>query len=473
MSLTSYDVRVHAVEKRRNSKGKVTSHRVLWDVDGKRFRDTFKLDAQADSFRSSLLIAARNGEAFSLLTGRPVSWSRAENDLSWYAFACAFVDMKWKDASGGYRRDIARALVAATPAMIASTRGAPDPARIRKALTGWGFNTKRRAECPDNTADVLRWLERNTKPMSTLGDAAAARALLDAATTKLDGKRNAASTVSRNRAVLYNAFEYAVELKVLPKNPLKDLKWKAPRPAREVDRRCVVNPEQARVLLDAVREQRPSGPRLVAFFGVMYYSGLRPEEAVRLREDNVTLPSLVWDDDAQKWTEPAYDDGWGELHFGSAAPDIGSAWTDDGKQREDRGLKHRAEGATRTVPVPPELTWLLRIHLADVGTGPAKRLFWGVRGYDLPTCTYHRAWDKARRAALTDEEYRSPLAKRPYDLRHACVSTWLNGGVDPTQVAEWAGHSVAVLFKIYAKCLVGQYEAAKRRIAAALRTERP
>ena len=28
----------------------------------------------------------------------------------------------------------------------------------------------------------------------------------------------------------------------------------------------------------------------------------------------------------------------------------------------------------------------------------------------------------------------SPLAERPYDLRHAYLSTWLNAGVDPTQV---------------------------------------
>ena len=48
------------------------------------------------------------------------------------------------------------------------------------------------------------------------------------------------------------------------------------------------------------------------------------------------------------------------------------------------------------------------------------------------------------------------------------MSTWLNAGVPPTQVAAWAGHSVAVLLQIYAKCLVGQEDAARRRIAAAL-----
>jgi hypothetical protein len=57
------------------------------------------------------------------------------------------------------------------------------------------------------------------------------------------------------------------------------------------------------------------------------------------------------------------------------------------------------------------------------------------------------------------------------DLRHACLSTWLNGGVYPTQVAEWAGHSVDVLLRIYAKCVVGQDELAKRRISQALRQD--
>lgn len=204
----------------------------------------------------------------------------------------------------------------------------------------------------------------------------------------------------------------------------------------------------------------------------MYYCGLRPEEAVRLREDDIILPALMWDDESQDWQEPDYDDDWGEMHLRSAAPDIGSAWTDTGEQREERGLKHRPQGESRgPIPIQPELTTLLRTHLAEFGTTTDGRLFRGVRSSDnLPTITYHRAWDNARRAALSESEYNSPLARRPYDLRHACVSTWLNAGVDATQVAEWAGHSVAVLFRIYAKCLVGQYEAAKRRITAALRS---
>ena len=66
--------------------------------------------------------------------------------------------------------------------------------------------------------------------------------------------------------------------------------------------------------------------------------------------------------------------------------------------------------------------------------------------------------------------YSSPLARRPYDLRHAAVSLWLNAGVPATQVAEWAGHSVNVLLRVYAKCIYGQDEAAKQRVQAALET---
>jgi hypothetical protein len=75
---------------------------------------------------------------------------------------------------------------------------------------------------------------------------------------------------------------------------------------------------------------------------------------------------------------------------------------------------------------------------------------------------------EARKAALTGAQYRSPLGRRPYDLRHAAVSLWLNSGVPATEVARRAGHGVAVLLKIYAHCIDGQAGAASRRITDAL-----
>jgi integrase len=463
---TTFDVRVYRTEVYKGSE--VTTYKVRWKVGGKLWKEGFRTAAQADSFRSALMTATRKGEAFSLAAGRPTAWERAKADTSWYEFACAYVDMKWKQASAKYRKDIARALTAATPAMLAEARGRPDDASIRRALTRWGFNTKQRSDPPADVAEVLAWVARNSAPVSALAEPATARRVLDHATGTVDGKVAAASTGRRHRTILANAMDYAIERGLLEANPVRALKWTAPKVSGQVDRRSVVNPHQARALLDAVRAQLPSGPRLVAFFAVMYYAGLRPEETINLSTDNVTLPPRVWDAERQQRQEPPDDQDWGELHLRTATPDAGSEWTDDGSARERRQLKHRAEGDTRIVPTHPELTRLLRDHLAQFEPSDDGHLFAGVRGGELPTITYRRAWAKARQLALTPAEQASPLARRPYDLRHACLSTWLNGGVYPTQVAEWAGHSVDVLLRIYAKCVVGQDELAKRRISEAL-----
>lgn len=461
---TTYDVRIYKTEVYRGSR--TTSHTVRWKAAQRPWRRTFRNAAQADVFRAELLAAARKGEAFNVDTGEPVSWQRNEPGMTWYEFACAYVDMKWNAASAKYRRAIAQALTAATPPMLTAGSNGLNGPELRSALVNWGFNTKQRAMAPEDVADILAWLGRNTREAAELSNPALSRQVLNAATSKLDGNRAAPTSVHRNKAVLLNALDYAVELKVLDQNPIKNLKWRAPKMAWEVDRRVVVNPRQARALLEAVRVQQPSGPRLVAFFGVLYYSGLRPEEAVGLRRRDVLLPDTIDDPSAQSEREP--EDLWGELHLRAARPEVGKQWTDSGSGREDRGLKHRAEGESRRVPCPPALTRLLRDHLAQFAGEPAAMLFLGVEGRPLATITYRRAWDRARLTALSTEEYRSPLARRPYDLRHACLSTWLNGGVGATQVAEWAGHSVEILLRVYAKCIEGQDEIAKRRITAAL-----
>jgi hypothetical protein len=73
---------------------------------------------------------------------------------------------------------------------------------------------------------------------------------------------------------------------------------------------------------------------------------------------------------------------------------------------------------------------------------------------ELPVSTINRIWRWTRAAVFTPEVMASPLAENPsYDLRHAAVSTWLNAGISPTQVAEWAGQSPEVLWRNYAKCL--------------------
>ena len=111
---------------------------------------------------------------------------------------------------------------------------------------------------------------------------------------------------------------------------------------------------------------------------------------------------------------------------------------------------------------------LLRTHLENFGTGDAGRVFSNERGGPFVEASARRAWARARLSALTEEQAHSPLARRPYDLRHAAASLWLNNGVPATEVAQRLGHDVAVLLKIYANCIDGQEGEINDRITAAL-----
>jgi integrase len=433
---------------------------VRWKVGDKVWKKSFRNAAQADSFRSSLLAAARSGEAFSLATGRPVAWKRHVSPMSWYALTLAYTSAKWNYVSPNHRRGIAEALTDATEAMLTVDESPYARDEIRRALRSWAFSARLQGEDepPADLAAIVRWLEGATISLEELvrpgTGALRTRLLLDRISRKKDGTTAAANTANRKRMVLGSLLDYACETGVLAINPVKRVKWARPRALKAVDPRIVINIDQAQRLLAAVHSQGSRGERLVAFFACMYYAALRPEEVIGLRRGH--LGSL-----------PAH--GWGEMRLTHAEPRSGAHWTNNGSSRERRELKHRAAGDTRSVPIHPDLAQLLRAHLDTFGTGRDGRVFVGPRGGIVAEWIYLDVYHRARRAAFTGAEAQSQLAETPYALRHAAVSTWLNAGVAAPQVAEWAGHSVDVLLRVYAKCIAGQQDEAKRRILEATR----
>ncbi|WP_432981558.1 tyrosine-type recombinase/integrase [Dactylosporangium sp. CA-233914] len=456
--MSTYDVRIWAigtyeVKDRKTGKRK-DAYQLRWLVAGKRFSKAFQTQALAESFRSRLIVAQREGVAFDEPSGLPEPMARELRACSWFEHAIEFVDMKWPRAAATQRKSIAESLATVTPALLSTDRGAPTDAEIRRALYRWAFNKAQRdaGPPPDEHVRAIDWLRKNTVKLTALTDAGLVRKALDQLALKTDGKAAAPNTVARKRAVFYGALRHAVELRRLDAHPVDFVQWSAPKNDEEVDRRVVVNPAQARSLLDAVAQK---DPRLKAFFGCMYFAALRPAEVLHLRLDDCRLP----------------EGGWGSLHLAGSTQRAGQDWSDSGEVMEDRALKHRAITATRIVPAAPELVRLLRHHIGEYGAAADGRLFnrrWHQRG-PVSKETYSRVWRQARAIALSEAQQRSPLAKVPYHLRHAAVSLWLNAGVPATQVAEWAGHSVNVLLKVYAKCIDGQDEAARRRIEAALR----
>ena len=451
--MTSYHVRFWDTKKISDTaRGR---YRVRWAVDGREHCKSFATKALADAFLVILKDAARDGKPFDPATGLPAQPKPAGlPDVTWYEHARVYTQMKWPDLAAKSRRSTAEALTTITLALTGPHRKAPDPGVLRRALFGYAFNAASASRpVPAEITRALDWIAKASLPVAALEDPDTVRAVLRACARRMDGKPAAATTTRRKRAVFANALGYAVERRLLPASPLGQIQWKASEVAETVDRRSVANPAQARRLLKSVRGQGPRGEHMEAFFGCLYYAALRPAEAVALREADCVLPKR----------------GWGRIDLAASQPCAGTGWTDDGTSREERGLKHRAAGETRSIPIPPVLVKMLRAHTARYGTSPDGHLFRTARGGPLNDTGWGEVWQRARPVALTPAQQASPLARRPYDLRHAAVSLWLNAGVPATEVARRAGHGVAVLLKVYANCIDGQAAAAaNQRVGDAL-----
>lgn len=458
----SFDVRIWKTETRKRAK--VTTYRQRWVVAGEVFTEHFTTAKLADSFRSSLVTAARAGEPFDRSSGLPRSMASARLARTWVEVAHEFVDARWDEFAPRHRKSTAEGLVTLTCALVRDGRIPPDAKRLRLALMHWEFNTRARATAeapPDDYREALRWIADNSLPVSHLNDLDGVRVAVDSLSLKLDGSKASRSTIARKRAALSGVLNFAVEKRYLERNLMNQVRPTRRQSAEAVDPGVVVNPMQAAALLDAVQKIHPP---LRAYFACIYYAALRPGEARNLRDTILKLPET----------------GWGEIVLGKSYQEAGGGWTDSGESGEERELKHRAVGEDRPVPAHPHLVQILREHIEEHGTGVGGRLFvtrtgrGGNGGIPLPPPyqnpvsmkTVYRVWDEARAEALKPKQYASPLGARPYDLRHACVSTWLASGVEATQVAKWAGHSVAVLMSVYAKCLDDREDAAKRRIEA-------
>ncbi|GAA3409134.1 tyrosine-type recombinase/integrase [Streptosporangium vulgare] len=450
---TSYDVKIWDI--RRNASSKTPSYVVRWKLGGKERSKTFRTKALAESFVSDLRQATRKGEPFDLVTGLPSSMAApAETGPTFFDFARSYMAARWVHSAARTRETMTYALLSLVPALVKELSSRPKDDNLRAVLRDYAFlPDKRRGELRQEYKAAFAWLEAASLPLTDLLEPAVIRSALDAIALCFDGEPAAANTVRRKRAVLHHMMESAVELKKLPANPLHAVKWKPPKATGTVDPRTVVNPVQVRALLDAVRQVgRTRGPRMVAMFACMYYAALRPEEASGLRRQNCDLPA----------------EGWGLITLEKARPQANKRWTNSGETHDERGLKHRAQDDTREIPIPPLFVEILREHIETYSAEKDGRLFRTSKGRPFSSSAYSAVWREARRLAFTAEQVVSPLAARPYDLRHAAVSLWLNAGVPPTEIAQRAGHGVDVLLRVYAKCIEGQRARANSQITQAL-----
>lgn len=233
------------------------------------------------------------------------------------------------------------ALATVVSVLVKPGRGRPASEVLRRALRSYVLPVPRRErERPEEIAAAVRWIERASLSVAELQEVARAHEVVD--------------TLSR-RAVIFNALEYAVELEHLRSNPLSRVRRKrGKRAVQEVDSRVVVDPRQAREWLTALTYvggyDRASGRRLRAFFGCCttrpWGQGKRSAFAAPTARSGTGL---------------------GPYLLAETRPTAGKAWTDFGEAHDRRGLKQRAHGEVRIVPIPPPLVRLLREHLKEFG----------------------------------------------------------------------------------------------------------
>lgn len=450
---TTYNVKFSQVQQRSN-RG-TPAYVARWRVADKERSKSFRTKGLANAFMSDLRQAAKAGEEFDVATGLPVSMLAPESSgATFLEFAQAYVLRRWSTSAARTRETDAYALLSLVPALVADAPRRPSAEELREVLRVHALlPEKRRASLTSAQTVTLNWLQGASLPMSALGEAHVLRAALNSISVTFAGTPAGANTVRRKRAVLHHLLEHAVEQKIFSSNPLDGIKWTVPKAVTAVDPRTVVNPAQAKQLLDAVSKVgRKRGPRLRALFACIYYAALRPEEAADLRQRNCTLP----------------ESGWGSIVLERARPQGTKRWTNSGETHESRSLKHRADKETREIPIPPALVAMLREHIAAYGTAEDGRIFATGTGGTYSSSAHSYVWQEARKLALTPEQAASSLAARPYDLRHAAVSLWLNAGVPAVEVAKRAGHSVDVLLRVYAKCMDGQQEQINSKINDAL-----
>ncbi|MFF2366263.1 tyrosine-type recombinase/integrase [Streptomyces sp. NPDC058122] len=463
----SFDVKLWKVSK---TGRKSRPWRLRWVVAGRVHGDTFTTLALAESRRSELWQAMnRRGEAFEIESGLPESEVReateatkaadAETPLRWFEFCRKYIAGRWRTSAAKTREGMADGLAAVTLAMVKRCDETPENESLRLAFR-WGVVPANQGEDPPaELKAAYKWVTTTDRPLGDLADAEVFEDVLYRVSYKLDGTPAAGDTYKRRRRALNAALEHAVATRALPENPLQRIRRKRVGSNDVVDPRVLVNAVQARQLLTSVSYigswDRCRGRRLVAFYAVLYYAGLRPAEAVGLRRSDCHLP----------------EEGWGTLTLRETRPVSGKQWTDSGERHDRRGLKAREASTDRPVPIPPVLVVILRAHLKDFGTAKEGRVFGNERGGVVGSSTYWRVWEEARGYALAPDRVNSPFAGRPYDLRHACITRWLNAGVPIAEVARRVGNSPEVIHRRYHGCIDGHEEVANEKIDRAMLME--
>lgn len=429
------EVNVFGVQDRRNNREAKRPWIVRWAIDGHQKSKAFRAKAEAEHYRSLLLLAQRKGEPFDPMHGEPVSWHPLVGEVKVVEWVRRWLAEQWPEWQPRTRASVIEAMARFVPLAVAPSAPAA-PVGIRAHLVA----TLRPDAASKGVESCERWLARWSMPLDRLS-----RDLLAGVDQKLglrdDRDPLSASTASRYRKTARSCIRRAVELELLsvdpwPPPPRGRARRKAARVSRRVDIRSLPDPATMQRAITAIPSHQPASRTYQVMTAVAYYGGLRPSEVVMLRPGALHLPP----------------DGWGRIDVSQA--DI--SFDEPGEPKT----------GPRSVPIPPPLVSTLRSWIDEHGFAPGDLLFRTRSGKRPTASNWGRAWQRALRQI-------GQPSLRVYDCRHAAATTWLTAGVPLGEVARRLGHSVETLVSTYVGALAGDEQLANDRIEALFAASEP
>ena len=425
------DIRVWSIQRK---EGRPRPYVVRWVVDRRSHSRSHRTKAQAERFRSRLLLAQQEGQRFAAGSGEPEAWAPSLSDTSLYAWAREWVGHEWDEWAPRTRDSTLEALARFVPLVVGSSAPAPPAGvgRHLKASLRPGFVVD--GDGVDGVAEA--WLRRWVLSLGQLDESLLARVDRELG-VGLEGQALAANTSKRYRRTARSCVQRAVELKLLSVNPWPPApkgrsRRKVRRQSKAVDVQRLPSPSTMVDILEVMVSHQPSSRMYQTMTAVAYYGGLRPSEVIMLRRRAVKLAGK----------------GWGRIDVVEV----------------DDGYDEPADPKTgvRPVPIPPQLVSWLSDWLGGLGSAEEEALLFRTRNDKRPTLSNWRR-SLQRACALVESP---PLS--PYDCRHACATTWLQAGVPLGEAALRLGHSVETLVTYYVGALQGDDAIANERISSVL-----
>lgn len=214
---------------------------------------------------------------------------------------------------------------------------------------------------------------------------------------------------------------FAADNALIPKSPVLSSIKAGGAETEEVE---ALTDDQCAMLLDAVKDTRA-----YLFVELLLYTGLRRGEAL----------GLMWQD----------------INFDKAELSVcRSIVYTDGNQTGEINNDLKTSNARRVVPIVP---WLLEDLKAAKAESNALYVFAMNDGRYLSKSSFRKLWEIVENRTTATQTKRSRLKRtldftvHPHQLRHTCVTRWIENGLDLKEVQYLAGHATAdITMNIYA-----------------------